>query len=467
MTLGPTSRTTSRVRLLSVLLLVLMSLTISIPANAFPQVHTVTFFENASETDSATAFETGTTAQTLTLVQNMSPAFTDAGFTFDGWNTAADGSGVTYADGSSYSFSADIGLYAQWVAIPVVRTVTFYENASPLDLLSAFASESAPTQLTLFGSLQPTFSNSGHIFSGWNTEADGSGVTFADGSTYSFALNVSLYAQWTVAVAYTVTFNENDTTTDSLNSLMSKSSLTRLTLFAKLQPSFSNGSHTFSDWNTSRDGSGTSYSDGAQFPFNNDLVLYAQWSLISPDIFTFSANGGNGIVASISGSPGTILTIPGQAGLIRTGFALTNWNTSANGSGSKYLVGEKVTMSGSVHLYAQWSGHVPATLFGAIGTFKKDSSTLSAALKNQINRIAVTIKSRKYSKISLFGYTSATGLKTLNVILSRTRARNVASYLRNRLHNLKVRGVTVSSTGEGAIAGQSSNSYSRVEIFGV
>ena len=278
---------------------------------------------------------------------------------------------------------------------------------------------------------------------------------------------MSLYAQWTVAGVHTVTFNENDSTTDSLNSVMSESSLTGLTLFAKLQPTFSNGPHAFLDWNTSRDGSGTNYSDGAQFSFNDDLVLYAQWSVISLDVFTFSANGGNGTVNSISGSLGTILTIPGQAGIIRTGFVLTNWNTSANGSGSKYLVGEKVTMIGSVHLYAQWRGHIPATLFGAVGTFKKDSSSLSTSLKKQINRIAITIKSRKYAKVDLFGYTSATGLKSLNVILSRARARNVASYLRNRLHDLKVRGVTVFSTGEGAIAGQTSNSYSRVEVFGV
>jgi hypothetical protein len=516
---------------------------------AMPVVHTVTFFENASGTDSVAAFETGTSSKALTLIQNMNPAIVHAGFTFDGWNTAADGSGVALVNGSTYSFGADIGLYAQWVAMPVVHTVTFFENSNALDSVSAFASNSAPspltlfaairpnfsnpghsfsgwntesdgsgvmytdgsaysfsgdlalyaqwtastvvhtvsfkendsptdsvfsvdpasapTPLTLFGSLQPTFSNPGRTFLGWNTEANGSGTTYADGVTYSFASNISLYAQWTVAVTNTVVFNENDSTTDTLNSLMSESSLTRLTLFANLQPSFSNGSHTFSGWNTSRDGSGASYSDGAQFSFNNDLVLYAQWSLLSLDIFTFSANGGNGSVASISGSPGTILTIPSQTGLIRTGFVLTNWNTSANGLGSRYLVGEKVTISGSVHLYAQWSGHVPAALFGAVGTFKKNSSTLSAALKNQINRIAVTIKSRKYSKVDLFGYTSATGLKSLNVILSRTRARNVAAYLRNRLNDMKVHGVTVSSTGEGAIAGQSSNVYSRVEVFGV
>jgi uncharacterized repeat protein (TIGR02543 family) len=40
--------------------------------------------------------------------------FNRAGYTFAGWNTAANGSGTAYADGAIYNFSADITLYAQW-----------------------------------------------------------------------------------------------------------------------------------------------------------------------------------------------------------------------------------------------------------------------------------------------------------------------------------------------------------------
>jgi hypothetical protein len=185
------------------------------------------------------------------------------------------------------------------------------------------------------------------------------------------------------------------------------------------------------------------------------------------DTISFSANGGDGSVASISASPGSNFTMPSQTGLIRAGYILANWNTSANGSGTKYLVGEQVTVASSVLFYAQWSGHKPATLFSAIGTFRSNSSSLSPALKSQINRLARTIKLKAYRKISLYGYSAATGLRSLNVVLSRMRAENVATYLRYQLEILKVRGVSISSAGEGAIAGQSSNEYSRVEVFGV
>ena len=51
---------------------------------------------------------------------------TRTGYTFSGWNTAANGSGTSYADGSSYSFVASVTLYAQWSAD--FFTVTFNAN---------------------------------------------------------------------------------------------------------------------------------------------------------------------------------------------------------------------------------------------------------------------------------------------------------------------------------------------------
>jgi outer membrane protein OmpA-like peptidoglycan-associated protein len=92
---------------------------------------------------------------------------------------------------------------------------------------------------------------------------------------------------------------------------------------------------------------------------------------------------------------------------------------------------------------------------------------LSIALKNQIDRIALTVKAKKYSTVTLYGYTAATGLVSLNMSLSRARAQHVAQFLRLRLNALRVKGVSIRSAGEGAIAGESSSAYSRVEVFGV
>lgn len=40
--------------------------------------------------------------------------FTRSGFIFTGWNTAADGSGTSYAPGAVLTLTNNITLYAQW-----------------------------------------------------------------------------------------------------------------------------------------------------------------------------------------------------------------------------------------------------------------------------------------------------------------------------------------------------------------
>lgn len=50
---------------------------------------------------------------------------TKTGCSFNGWNTAADGSGTSYAAGDAVVATADVTLYAQWVAGSSVSTLTF------------------------------------------------------------------------------------------------------------------------------------------------------------------------------------------------------------------------------------------------------------------------------------------------------------------------------------------------------
>src|SRR5258708_28900624 len=54
--------------------------------------------------------------------------FTRTGFTFAGWNTAANGSGTPYADSAVYPFTASTTLFAQWIA-NASFTVSFNNNS--------------------------------------------------------------------------------------------------------------------------------------------------------------------------------------------------------------------------------------------------------------------------------------------------------------------------------------------------
>jgi len=494
--------------------------------------HPVTFVENDSSTDPVFATQVANSPSALILIANLNPTFSDSGFSFVEWNTESNGGGVSYGDGSTFSFSGPIVLYAIWSPMPT--TTLIFESIGGTGSIGSITDPTGGSTTLPSGS---GISNPGFTFTGWNTATDGSGTEYAAGAPFTFSGNQTLYAQWspdTYSVTYsygggvaivgsssfvvgtaalilpTPTFNSN--TFDGWFSAEVGGTLVgvggssyvpvnSIELFAQwtstaidvltFDANGGEGSITsysgedgtaailptidgitypgfaFSGWNTQAEGGGTQYPEGVSLTMVGSETLYAQWTAGPSDTVTFDANGGSGSINPINGTPGSTITLPDQNGLIHAGFELTNWNTSAKGSGTSYPVGKRFKLAGSIILYAQWSGHRLATLFGAIGTFKSGTSSLSVALKSQINRVALTIRSRKYLKIDLFGYTSTTGLKTLNISLSRNRAINVGTYLRNRLRALKVRGVSISSSGQGSIAGQSSRAYSRVEVFGV
>ncbi|MDG1476949.1 MAG: InlB B-repeat-containing protein, partial [Vicingaceae bacterium] len=74
--------------------------------------NTVTFNGNGSDGGSMSN-QTASSSTALT-----SNSYTQTGCTFIEWNTANDGSGTSFADGATYSFSANITLYAQWNCPP-------------------------------------------------------------------------------------------------------------------------------------------------------------------------------------------------------------------------------------------------------------------------------------------------------------------------------------------------------------
>ncbi|MGB8197509.1 MAG: InlB B-repeat-containing protein, partial [Acidimicrobiales bacterium] len=154
--------------------------------------------------------------------------------------------------------------------------MTFFENDSGADATSTFQISTAPQDLTKFLNLNVQFTNPGYTFAGWNTEANGSGTSYGDGANYSFSSDMSLYAQWTaVPIIHTVTFLENDTGADIVSTFETSTSPQNLTSFSNLNVPFSNPGYSFDDWNTSPDGSGTSYPNGSIYSFSADASLYA------------------------------------------------------------------------------------------------------------------------------------------------------------------------------------------------
>jgi len=134
--------------------------------------------------------------------------------------------------------------------------------------------------------------------------------------------------------------------------------------------------HTFAGWNTAPDGSGTSYGDGALYPFTTGATLYAQWtsnqtngapssssstttsttSSNSPaapeETVNFNANGAAfGNMSPETANSPTPLT---PDGFTWPGYTFEGWGLSSTGGGVAYGDGVTYPFSSSVMLYAQW-----------------------------------------------------------------------------------------------------------------
>ena len=330
-----------------------------------PTTYRVTY--NGNTNTSGTAPVDGSspyiTGSRVTVLGNTgSPILAKTGYTFAGWNTAADGSGTSYVGGNIFTINANTTLYAQWTPVgPTTYTVTYNKNGTsvtgnvPVDGSSPYTPGSTVTVLGNTGS--PVLSRSGYIFAGWNTLANGTGTSYSPSSTFTINANTTLYAQWTPV--YTVTYNGNTNTSgtvpvDGSSPYTSGSTVTVLGNTGSLIKT----GFTFTGWNTAANGSGTSYSPSSTFTINANTTLYAQWT----PVYTVTYNGNTNTSGSVpvdGSSPytsGSTVTVLGNTGpLIKTGYTFTGWNTAANGSGTSYSPSSTFTINANTTLYAQWT----------------------------------------------------------------------------------------------------------------
>ena len=293
-------------------------------------VNTYTVSFDANTGTGTMAAQTKTHGVNLTLSSNT---FTKTGHSFAGWNTLANGSGTAYANGATYTANASVTLYAQWTAN--TYTVTYDGNGNTGGTTPANQTKTHGVSLTLAtnsGALVKT----GSTFLGWNTATDGTGTNYAGGAPYTADAAVTLYANWTTATTYTVTYNGNGETGGSVpvdgNNYTNGMTVTVLGNTGNLVRT----GYTFTGWNTTAGGTGTSYAPAATFAIAANTTLYAQWTLNTYTV-TYNGNGhtGGAAPASQTKTHGVNLTLATNSGaLVKTGSTFVGWNTAANGSGT-------------------------------------------------------------------------------------------------------------------------------------
>jgi uncharacterized repeat protein (TIGR02543 family) len=318
------------------------------PASVGGTSYTINYNGNGSTVGNNPTANTGVVGANITLPG--AGTLTKTGYTFAGWNTAADGTGTTYAAGNVIQMpQGGMTLYAKWTANQYMLIYKLYGG------VNGPATEMRYTGATAnLSGVQPT--RDGAVFSHWNTNADNTGTDYDPSASFTMpGANTTLHAIYTTATG-TIAYSANNGSSAPTGSTGTSGTTTT----AAAAGSMNRTNYTFSGWNTAADGSGTDYTVGATFTYPANGVtttLYAQWTPVLYS-YTYNANGGSGAPTGGSTTAGSTVNIASST-TTRDGYIFDGWTTSADGTGAVYTNGSgttSFTMPGAnTVLYAKWT----------------------------------------------------------------------------------------------------------------
>jgi len=314
-----------------------------------PIKYTISYEKNGGS-GSAPSKTDFTVANGGTVVDNT---LTRAGYVFDGWNTAADGSGSTYMAGDVYADAQNLVLYATWAPIEYVLTYDANGGTGTTPAPQAFTVDSGTVIAAL--SSNTSLTKSGFTFKGWwNSATDGSGSqTYTAGDVYKDAADMTLYAVWIPNGSYAIVYDPNGGTgtIPAVQTFIGGVSVTAATPTA----GFVKRGYTFGGW--TEVGPSTSRAAGATWTAGSaDIKLLAVWNLNTYRL-TYNVNGGSGTAPT-----GGNYTVEAPATvspnvLSRTGYTFIGWNTAASGTGDDYFSGDSLDVNADTTLYAIWDAN--------------------------------------------------------------------------------------------------------------
>lgn len=291
------------------------------------------------------------------IVHGNTGALVKTGYTFDGWNTALDGSGTSYNTGAAFTTNGDTTLYAKW--LPDTYTVQYDANGATAGTSPSDQIKTHDVNITVQGN-SGNLLRTGYTFTGWNTRAEGDGTNYNIGASFSSDADTTLFARWTPDT-YIVKYNANGATAGTIPANQVKTHNQDLSIFRNTGNLTKTG-YTFVSWNTQADGGGTNYGNGDVFSENANTTLYAKWveqNVWVPDnyIVEYKANGATTgtTPANQNKTQYVDLSVLGNTGnLTKTGYTFAGWNTKADGSGTHYKVGSTFSINADTMLYAEW-----------------------------------------------------------------------------------------------------------------
>ena len=359
--------------------------------------YSVTYGGNGSSAGSVPIDAGGYVSGASVTVASNTGALVRTGYTFGGWNSAADGSGTSYAASSSFAMgSSSVTLYVQWTGLSYA--VAYDANTSTGGSVPSSGSYTSGGAGYPAAANTGTLVRTGYTFAGWNTTADGTGTAYAVGASYSTSAAATLYAQWTAVGTYAISFAANGSTGGSVPASGSYTPGGASYTVAGNTGSLVKAGYTFSGWNTVADGSGTAYAAAASYAVSASATLHAQWSVASY-VITFDGNGstsGSVPTAGAYTTGGVAYSVPGNTGLlVRPGYDFVSWNAAADGSGVAHDAASSYSPTVSATLYAKWTSTppVPASSSGSGGSSSAAATVATVATVTPVTSVAIAAAS--------------------------------------------------------------------------
>ena len=279
-------------------------------------------------------------------------AITRGGANFAGWNTQADGGGQSFAAGavptmgSSLSSSTLAGattLFAKWSTTLSYDGNTGATGSAPAPL-ATYAIGASATVLDNTGS----YAKTGNTFTGWNTLADGSGVDYYAGSSLTMDTFTVLYAQWTNATTYKITYTNGGATSGSVPVDNRNYETTNSATILDNTGGLAKTGYIFNGWvcNSTAQAVGSSVTIAS-----SNITCVASW-LANKYSVTYALAGGTGTTPTEVDHPmDETFTVTSGSGVTKSGFTFTKWNDGT----TDFLPGATYTMpAANVTLTAIW-----------------------------------------------------------------------------------------------------------------
>ena len=203
----------------------------------------------------------------------------DTGYSFDGWYLSTDSS-QTIVDFSTYEVTGDATFYAKFKANTYTATFVTEYGTAPEPLKWTYST--SYSESTDISTGKYVLTSTGYSFVGWYKE----GETYQTYSIYHKTANdITLTAKWTPWTAKISYASTNPSAGGSMN----LQTVTYETATKLSKNKYYLAGYEFIGWNTKSDGTGTSYTEEADYTWNgtqnNEIItLYAQWKPIQTKV---------------------------------------------------------------------------------------------------------------------------------------------------------------------------------------